>query len=286
MTSPLAQPPHTPSRPIPIERPTVDTSRAHPARRYDYWLGGKDHFVADRESGDAIAEAFPTVRTAAIENRRFLLRAVTWLAAEAGIRQFLDIGSGIPTSPAVHELAQRIAPAARVVYVDADPMVIAHGRARTTSSPQGTVTHLQADLRHPHTILTNPLLSATLDLTQPVAVLLSAVLHFIPDHHQPARIITRLSNALAPGSYFAVSHATLDPLSPNTAHRITTLFAADSAHGVFQPRSRDEIAALLGGLPLVAPGLVPIIQWRPDQPPQPQASTADTAMYGALARVP
>jgi len=264
----------------------IDTSRPHPARRYDYWLGGKDNFAADRESGDRIAKAFPTIRTAAVENRRFMRRVVSYLAAEAGVRQFLDIGTGIPTSPNVHELAQVVAPAARVVYVDNDPLVVVHARALMTSTPQGATAYVQADLRAPDTVLADPALKATLDLTQPVALLLMAVLHFLYDGDQPYSVVARLVEALPSGSYVALSHATLDPLPADTQQRIAAFAVPGAGHGTFRPRTRAKIASFLDGLKLVDPGLVPIVQWRPDRAPRPEASVEDTAVYGAVARLP
>src|SRR4029453_885555 len=157
----------------------IDTSVPHPARRYNYLLGGKDNFAADRAAGDELARMFPTVRIAAVENRRFLQRATRFLTEEAGIRQFLDIGTGLPTADNTHEVAQRIAPDSRVVYVDNDPMVMAHARALLTSTPQGRTTYIEADLRSPEAILADPELRETLDLGEPVALMLVAVLHFI-----------------------------------------------------------------------------------------------------------
>jgi S-adenosyl methyltransferase len=267
-------------------RPPIDTSRPHPARRYDYWLGGKDNFAADRASGDRIADAFPTIRTAAVENRRFMQRAVRYLAAEAGVRQFLDVGTGIPTSPNVHEVAQQSAPSSRVVYVDNDPMVVVHARALMTSDPQGATAYLQADLRDPGTILASPELTTTLDLHQAVALLLVAVLHFLDDTDHPAAAVGRLVQALPTGSYLVLSHATLDPLPGDTRQRIADLASPDSGNGPFRPRSREEVAAFLAGLELVDPGLVPIVQWRPHLHPRPGSSIVDTTTYGAVARVP
>lgn len=271
---------------VPTTEPAlIDTSRPHPARRYNYWLGGKDNYAADRASGDQIAEALPTIRTAALENRRFLRRAVTYLAAEAGIRQFLDIGTGFPVSPNVHELAQAVAPGTRVVYVDNDPVVVVHAQALMTSTPQGATSYLQADLRHPEAILTHPALAGTLDLTQPVALLLIAVLHFLDDHDDPYGVVARLVDALPPGSYVALSHATFDPLPADIVQRAAAL-AGTGGHGTFRPRSRDEVARFLFGLEPCPPGLVPIVHWRPDRTPEPKASVEDTAVYGAVARLP
>jgi hypothetical protein len=262
----------------------IDISQAHPARRYDYWLGGKDNFAADRASADQIAGVFPHVRTAARENRRFLHRAVSYLVREAGIDQFLDLGTGIPTSPNVHEVAQASVPGARVVYVDNDPMVMAHARARMTSAPAGRTAYVQADLRAPGAILADAQLTSVLDLSRPVGLLLVAVLHFLEDGDDPYRAVAGLVEALAPGSYVALSHATFDPLPAHTAARLSALIAPGTGHGVFRPRSRDEVARFLDGLGLVEPGLCSIARWRPEQSSQPAASEAEAAVYGAVAR--
>jgi hypothetical protein len=264
----------------------LDTSRPHPARRYDYLLGGKDNFAADRTSADQIAQAFPTIRTAALENRRFLRRVVTFLAAEAGIRQFLDIGSGLPASPNVHEIAQGIAADTRVLYVDNDPLVMVHARALMVSAPEGAAAYVKADLRQPQTILTDPALTDTVNLNQPVGLLLIAVLHFLDDADDPYRAVARLVEALPRGSFVALSHATFDPLPSDTVERLTTLVTPDAGHGTFRPRTHDEVARFLDGLKPVEPGLVPIVQWWPWQEPQPRASAAETAVYGAVARRP
>jgi hypothetical protein len=285
----MTQTPHAPtghpSTPPPIGKPQVDRTRPQPARRYDYWLGGKDNFAADRASGDRIAEAFPTIRTAVIENRRFLVRVVRHIAAR-GIHQFLDIGTGLPTSPNVHEVAQAIAPACRIVYVDNDPMVVAHARARMTSTPEGVTAYLHADLRNPETILTHPQLRATLNLNQPVAVLLVAVLHFIDDNDAPYDIVARLVQALPSGSYLAISHFTLDPLPDTTIDQLRPMIGRSPQHGVFQPRDRAQVTRLTNGLTLIPPGLVPIVDWQPHSEPVPQASIEETAVYGVVARVP
>jgi hypothetical protein len=182
--------------------PAFDASTAHPARRYDYFLGGKDNFAADRASGDAIAERFPAIRTTARQNRAFLHRAVTYLPRDAGISQYLDIGTGLPTADNTHQIAQHHQPKARVVYVYNDPLVLAHARALLTSPDPGAgaIAYLDADLRHPHTILTHPALTTTLDLNRPVALLLVAVLHFLPDTDHPFEVVRALVDALAPAA--------------------------------------------------------------------------------------
>jgi SAM-dependent methyltransferase len=263
--------------------PEVDTTVAHPARRYDYWLGGKDNYPADRESGDAIAAVFPTIRTTAVENRRFMVRAVRFLTREAGMRQFLDVGTGIPSSPNVHEVAQSIAPESRVVYVDNDPIVLTHARALLTSTPQGAIAHVHADLRDPQAILTHPDLVEVLDLRQPTALLLVAILHFIKDADDPYGAVARLTKALAPGSYLVISHATADSMPPETAKAVDV---ADSARRVpFQFRTRTQVARFLDGMDLLAPGIVSVSEWRAEHEPKPRPSVADTAVYGAIARI-
>ena len=263
----------------------IDTSVPHPARRYNYWLGGKDNFQADRESGDAIAAIFPSVRLAALENRAFLRRAVTYLAKDAGIRQFLDIGTGIPTADNTHEVAQRIAPESRVVYVDNDPIVLTHARALLTSTPQGATAYIDADLREPEKILNHPDLLKTLDLSQPVALMLVAVLHFILDDEDPHGIVARLLDALPSGSYIVISHATEDFASEEEKRKAEAAIAS-GRHGIFLGRSRDEVARFVTGLELVPPGLVPVAEWRAEEEPQPRPTPAEVPGYAVIARKP
>jgi S-adenosyl methyltransferase len=261
----------------------IDTTVAHPARRYDYWLGGKDNFAADRESGDAVAAAFPTVRTAAIENRRFLRRAVTYLAREVGIRQFLDIGTGIPTANNTHQVAQSIAPQSRIVYVDNDPIVLVHARALLTSSAEGATAYLDADLRDPKAILAHPDLRRTIDLSAPVGLMLVAILHFVPDEDRPYDAVARLVEAMPSGSYLTATHATNDYMPPETS---TAVNAADRATRVsFQFRSREEFARFFAGLDLVPPGIVSVSEWHTDDEDTPRPSAAETAVYGGMARI-
>ncbi|WP_405484580.1 SAM-dependent methyltransferase [Nocardia sp. NBC_00511] len=261
----------------------VDTTKPHPARRYDYWLGGKDNFAADRESADAVAEAFPTVRLAAVENRNFLRRVTRYLAAEAGIRQFLDIGTGLPTAGNVHEIAQGIAPQSRIVYVDNDPIVLVHARHLLDSSPEGATAYLDADLRRPAEILSHPDLLATLDLSQPVALMVVAVMHFMTDEQQPYELLRTLIEPLAPGSYLVMSHATSDHLDEDELARSSE---ANQRSGVpFQLRSSAEFAKFFDGLTLVPPGITAVTTWRPEEyrpHPRPEA----VSMLGAVARIP
>jgi hypothetical protein len=262
-------------------RNRIDPTTAHPARRYNYWLGGKDNFAADRASGDAIAAAMPTVRLAARENRMFLRRAVRFLA-EQGITQFLDIGTGIPTADNTHEVAQAVDPAARVVYVDNDPIVLSHARALLTSTPEGATGYLDADLRDPADILARKDLHATLDLSRPVALMLVAILHFIRDDEHPREILSQLVAALPAGSYVTISHVTWDHLPP---HVVTKLDAANP-DGRFRPRTIAELTALLDGLEPVDPGLVSIADWRAERERQPRPAPADVSCVGAVLRVP
>ncbi|SBT39387.1 SAM-dependent methyltransferase [Micromonospora auratinigra] len=264
----------------------IDTSVAHPARRYNYWLGGKDNFQADRESGDQMAALFPSIRISAVENRRFLQRAVGHLAREAGIRQFLDIGTGIPTADNTHEVAQSIAPEARVVYVDNDPIVLAHARALLTSSAEGATAYIDADLRDPEKILGHPDLRRTLDLSRPVALMLVAVLHFVPDGDDPYAAVTRLLDALPAGSFLAASHATHDYLPPQLAAEARIAARGGGPHGVINLRGRDEFSRFFTGLDLIEPGICSVSEWRADEVAGPRPTVAEVSMYGGVARKP
>jgi S-adenosyl methyltransferase len=260
--------------------PEIDTSKPHPARMYDYWLGGKDHFAADRKVADAVQAAWPSVRTGARENRAFLGRAVRYLAAEAGVRQFLDIGSGLPTSRNVHEVAQSVAPSARVVYVDNDPLVHAHARALLTSAPQGRTAYIRADARDPESILSSPVTRDVLDFGQPVALMLVALLHFIPDDDKPAEIIATLLDALPSGSYLVASHFTTEYDPESFADGAP----AYTSQVRVQDRDSGDFARLaFAGLELVPPGVVLVSEWRPDgNAPRPRP--ADVGCNGGVGR--
>ncbi|MEU4337098.1 SAM-dependent methyltransferase [Micromonospora lupini] len=264
----------------------IDTSVAHPARRYNYWLGGKDNFQADRDSGDMIAASFPTIRTAALENRRFLRRAVGYLAREAGIRQFLDIGTGIPTANNTHEVAQAVAPESRVVYVDNDPIVLAHARALLSSTPEGVTAYIDADLRDPERILRHPELLRAIDLAQPVALMLVAVLHFVPDDDDPYALVRRLLDALPAGSYLAASHATHDYLPPAIAEEAKAAAKGGGPHGLINLRTRAEFTGFFTGLDVIEPGITSVAEWRAESEPQPRPSVVEVSMYGGVARLP
>jgi hypothetical protein len=261
-------------------RGRIDTTVAHPARRYNYWLGGKDNFAADRASGDAIAAAMPGVRLMAIENRLFLGRAVRFLA-ERGIRQFLDIGTGIPAPDNTHEVAQAVDPTARTVYVDNDPIVLTHARALLTSAPQGLNAYIDADLRDPDTILNDRDLHRTLDLTRPVALILACVLHFVREDEDPQGILDKLIAALPSGSYLVISHATWEYLPAEAIEKLT----ANNPDGRFVARTGEQLTSMLSGLELVEPGVVSISRWRAESAPQPRPSVEDVACFGAVARI-
>jgi hypothetical protein len=244
----------------------INTNVAHPARVYDYWLGGKDNFPADRALAEMMIQAIPNMRGLAAANRAFLRRAVRYLAAEAGVRQFLDIGTGIPTSPNVHEVAQEAAPGTRVVYVDNDPIVLAHARALLTSQDAGETAFIMADLREPKSILDHPTLAATLDLSQPVAVMLVAVLMYFrdTDDPNPFEMVATVMEPMPSGSYLAVTHPTPDFNPEETAQAVA---AAEAAGITLVPRGQAEIARFFSGLDVVDPGVTPVLSWRPDEPP-------------------
>lgn len=262
----------------------LDTTQAHPARRYNYWLGGKDNFAVDRESAEMVASAFPTIRLAAVENRKFLRRAVHYLAAEANIDQFLDIGTGLPSVGNVHEIAQSITPESRIVYVDNDPMVLVHARAVLTSAPEGTTAYLDADLRDPEKLLTHPDLARTLDMSRPVALMLVAVLHFITDDQDPYALARQLISVLPSGSYVVMTHGTSDHLAPA---ELAESRKANERSGVsFQLRTTDEFSRFFTGLQLLPPGITSVVDWRPDEPARHRPAIQDVSMLGAMARVP
>lgn len=240
----------------------IDTSVPHPARVYDYFLGGKDNYGPDRALAEAMIEQLPILPGNARANRAFLGRAVPYLAGELGIRQFLDIGSGLPTNRNVHQIAQEIAPESRVLYVDNDPIVLTHGRALLSSGPEGRTGFLGADATDPQAVLRDPALAEVLDLDQPVALMLVCFLMYFPDEvaHD---IVGTLMEALPSGSALTISHPTGD-FDPEALGR---LVAATQAGGIrFQVRSAEEIGSFFSGLGLVDPGISPLLAWRPDGP--------------------
>jgi hypothetical protein len=261
--------------------PEINVTMAHPARVYDYLLGGKDNFAADRALGDAVAKAMPSAREMVRANRAFLGRAVRYLVTEAGVRQFLDVGTGIPTAGNTHEVAQATAPESRIVYVDNDPIVLAHARALMTSDPAGATAFMRADLRDPDTILDDPALRRTLNLGEPVALMLIAILMYMRDEEDPRGLVSALMDALPSGSYLALTHPTAD-FSPD---EVAGAVAATEKGGIsFTPRSQAEVAAFFDGLELVDPGVVPILAWHPEGAPPDDPRAA--YYYGAVGRKP
>jgi len=240
-------------------RSGFDPGIPHPARVYNFWLGGKDHYEADRKTAGDVIRCRPQVVAGALANRHFMARAVRYLARERGIQQYLDIGTGLPAPDNPHEIAQGLIPQARIAYADNDPLVLAHARALLTSAPEGSCDYIDADLHDTTTIAREA--ARTLDFSQPAALLLLAVLHFIPDTDDPARIVATLAGALAPGSLVVISHLTAD-FAPEAVtagvDAYNTLVPASIV-----PRSHAQVTDLFGGLPLVPPGVVPITEWRP-----------------------
>lgn len=241
-------------------RPAGADAVPSPARVYDYLLGGKDNYAVDRAVGDRLLAVAPDTRLVARANRAFLQRVVRYLTAEAGIRQFIDVGTGIPTSPSVHEIARAIDPAAKVVYVDNDPLVKVHNDALLATEP-GLV-NLSADIRQPETILDAPEVQDLIDFAQPVAVLMIAVLHFVSDEENPAAIIAAFRDRMAPGSHLVASH-TSSHSDPAAIKQLAAATAGTPAQAAF--RSREEIERLLTGLEILSPGVVTIQRWRPDR---------------------
>lgn len=257
-----------------------DPHVANPARVYNLWLGGKDGYRADREAAEQVSRCRPQVVAGARANRAFMARVVRYLAARRSIRQFLDIGTGLPAPGSTHEVAQAIAPQARVVYVDNDPQVLSHARALLSSAPEGACAYLDADVRAPGDIL--DLAAQTLDFTRPAAVLLLTILHFISEADDPPGIVARLAAGLAPGSFVAISHLTADLAPEQVASGVAAYNARVPAE--VTARSHAEVTALFGGLSLVAPAVVPVGEWRPDagwsaQPADLYAGVATTGRW-------
>jgi hypothetical protein len=268
------------SDPVPAD---IDTSRPHVARVYDYFLGGKDNFAADREVGDQALAAWPELRIAARENRAFIGRAVQYLAGEAGVSQFLDIASGLPTADNTHQVAQRVSPAARVVYVDNDPLVLAHARALLTSSPEGRCAYIQADLREPEKILTAPAVLETIDFSRPVALIMTAVLHFIVGDEDVRRVIRTLMAALPSGSYLVASHGTAEYAQPGVVEGLAKAY--DSVD-VMQRDTSDFAHVVFEGLELVPPGVLVLSEWRPEPGSILRPGFHEVGANGGLARKP
>jgi S-adenosyl methyltransferase len=265
------------------ELPEIDTSVPHSARIWNYWLGGKDNYPADQEVGDQIAKMFPSIVAMARHDRAFLVRAVRYLAGEVGIRQFLDIGTGLPTMENTHEVAQRVAPDARIVYVDNDPLVLTHARALLTSTPEGACDYIDADLREPDRILEAA--GQTLDFSQPVALMLVAILLHLTDDEEAYAIVRRLVEPLAPGSYLVIVHDTADIHGEEI--RTAMRFFMEQGGEPLVARSREQITRFFDGLELVEPGLVTTSRWRPEPTPSGEPEDAEeVAQYAGVARKP
>ncbi len=258
--------------------PEFDTSVAHQARIYDYLLGGKDNYAADRAQAEIALKIYPEWAFTARANRAFLGRVIRFLAADTGIRQFLDIGTGIPTAGNTHQVAQAVAPDSRVVYVDSDPVVLAHARALLTSTSAGATEYIDADLRDTGTILEGA--GRLLDFTQPVAVTLVAILHAIPDSDDPYAIVARLMDAVPSGSYLALSHLGPEFFTPQALQEMQDV-SSGRIQQEFAYRPRDQVARFFAGTDLVEPGLVPLEDWRPEPG---AADTGKSAMWCAVGR--
>jgi hypothetical protein len=247
--------------PDPEEDPhvTLDTSVAHPARVYDYWLGGKDNFAVDREAAEQVIAANPNVLPGVRANRAFLGRAVRYLAGEAGIRQFLDLGTGLPTAENTHQVAQATAPGARIVYADNDPMVLAYARALLTSTPEGATAYLQADIRDTDKVLSAA--AETVDFSKPVAVMALMILQYVPDEDDPWSIVRRLLDPLAPGSYLTVSDTVRD-IDTGRVTEGTARLNQRMGPTQLTLRSRPEFERFFDSLQMVEPGIVPLPEWR------------------------
>jgi S-adenosyl methyltransferase len=261
----------------------IDTSQAHPARMYDFYLGGKDNFQADRDAAWRVLRIAPESRKMAQANRAFLQRAVRYLVAECGIRQIIDIGTGLPTAGNVHEVAQAIAPETRTVCVDNDPIVHVMARALLTNTA-GHVAHVQADARQPEAILTHPEVQHLIDFSQPVALLLIAVLHFLNDDDRPAEVLAALRDAMPTGSYLVLSHGTRDFHPPAKVQKAQKAYEA--ATEPFVLRTREQIRSFFAGWDIIEPGLVQVPLWHPDGPPPTPEDLDRMGIVGGVARRP
>ena len=258
--------------------PRLNTGVPQVARVYDYWLDGKDNFAADRIVAEETLAVFPGIRQSAQANRAFLRRSVRYLASEQGIRQFLDIGTGLPADANTHEVSQAIAPESKVVYVDNDPLVLAHARALLTSSQEGVTAYLDADIHDTDAILEQS--AKTLDFGRPVGIMLLAILHYIPDLAEARRIVDRLLGAVPAGSFLVASHAGTDLLPSNVVAFEETLNAHLPADRRHVARARDVVAEFFDGLRFVDPGLVRVSDWRPDSPAE---AGTPTILWGGVA---
>ncbi|MER8005158.1 SAM-dependent methyltransferase [Streptomyces sp. NPDC094149] len=256
----------------------IDTSRPHPARMYDYFLGGKDNYEVDQEAAERFIQAAPEVRAAVRANRRFMERAVRYVVAEGGVRQILDIGTGLPTEPNVHQIARAVAPGTRVAYVDNDPIVSAHSRTLLDDDDTDTSVVL-ADLRDPRAVLDHPDVRRVLDFDRPVALLLLAVMHFLTEDDDPDAVVATLLDALPAGSHLVLSHATVDIHEDGRADAVKVY---NNATATMNPRSHARVLDFFDGLTLVDPGLVLVPDWRPQEPAE--AGAPPIGIYGGVAR--
>ncbi|MFC4536753.1 SAM-dependent methyltransferase [Sphaerisporangium dianthi] len=262
----------------------INTSVAHPARIYDYLLGGKDNYAADREAAEHLVKLSPGTREGVRAHRAFLSRAVRYLAAEAGISQFLDIGTGIPTQGNTHEVAQKADPKARVVYVDNDPIVLIHGRALLTGSPTGMTTVIEADLREPEAILSDPAVQEVIDFSRPLAIVLVGVMHFITDGEDPYGVVERFKAAAPSGSHLLLSHITLDFAPQVRQDDFTKPYDKSTAPMV--PRPFAQVERFFDGWQMVDPGLVEVVRWRPDHLQDQIPGDGHAWAYGGVAVKP
>ncbi|MEU2112496.1 SAM-dependent methyltransferase [Streptomyces sp. NPDC019507] len=253
----------------------IRTDIAHNARVWNYWLGGKDNYLIDRQVGDMVTGMYPSIGHVARADRAFLGRVVTHLAGDAGVRQFLDIGTGLPTVDNTHEVAQRIAPSSRIVYVDNDPIVLTHARALLTSTPEGRTEYIDADAHRPDDILRA--VGRTLDLSQPVAVMMLGILNFVLDTDQARAIVHRVMDAVPSGSYLALTHPTLELGGEGNAEAMA--FWNENATPPITARTRAEVAAFFEGLDLLEPGIVSCARWRDGG-----ATSVEVAQFGAVGR--
>ncbi|MEU8828170.1 SAM-dependent methyltransferase [Streptomyces sp. NPDC048636] len=258
----------------------IDTTKPHTARIWNYWLGGKDYYVVDQQAGDQIRRLHPGIGDYALADRAFLGRAVRYLTAERGIRQFLDIGTGLPTADNTHEVAQRIAPESRVVYVDNDPLVLAHARTLLTSTPEGITAYLDADLRDIDTILEHA--RKTLDFTKPIALMLLGVVIFVGDDEDPYGIVRRLVDALPSGSHLVLSHTISSPSMPDVDEAVA--FWNENGIPKLTQRSPDRVARFFDGTELLEPGVVSCSRWRLEDTSG--AEPDEVAMFGGVGRKP
>ncbi|MEV4678059.1 SAM-dependent methyltransferase [Actinomadura sp. NPDC049382] len=255
------------------------TDVAHSARVYDYLLGGKDNYAADRAAAEEVVRIAPYMRTSVRANREFMVRVARYLAAEAGIRQFLDIGTGLPTSPNLHEVVQEVDPSARVVYVDNDPIVLVHARALLTGTPEGRSRYIHADLAEPDAILASPEVRDTLDLSRPVALCLIAVLHFVHDEELARGVVRRLMDALPSGSHLALSTITIDSAPEEVGDAVRRY----NARGInSKARTKAQVRSFFDGFELIEPGLTPVHHWRPDERAR-AIDDSQVSMYGGVA---